>query len=145
MSQVQLFARIFGFIFMAVGVFGFIPVLVQPIADTSGLAVTAAYGRLLGIFPVNAVHNLVHIGLGAWGVWASQTGNETDSTLYAQANTILYGILAVLGTIPATNMLFGLAPIYGADALLHAGTALVAGYYGFVAPALARRGTIATR
>jgi hypothetical protein len=41
-------------------------------------------------------------------------------------------LLAILGLIPATNTMFGLVPIYGNDVWLHAGTALIAAYFGFV-------------
>jgi hypothetical protein len=45
----------------------------------------------------------------------------------------LYGLLAILGLIPGTNTLFGLVPIYGHDVWLHALSALIAAYFGFVA------------
>ena len=136
MTQVQGFARIFGIIYIIVGILGLIPGIVQPLADTTGLSVTAGYGRLLGLFPVNLIHNLVHIGVGAWGIWAAR--NFLASSNFAKANAILFGLLAVLGLIPATNTLFGLAPLYGIDVVLHALTAAVAAYFGF---SLTRRET----
>jgi hypothetical protein len=86
-------------------------------------------GNLLGVFPVNAVHNLVHVGLGVWGVLAG--ASLAASLIYFRGIAILYGLLAVLGWIPATSTLFGLAPIHGADVVLHAVLALVAAYLGF--------------
>jgi hypothetical protein len=44
---------------------------------------------------------------------------------------VIYAVLAVLGLIPATNTLFGLAPIHSADVWLHGALALVTGYLGF--------------
>ena len=44
---------------------------------------------------------------------------------------MLYGLLAVLGLIPATNTLFGFVPLHGHDVWLHAGTALIAAYFGW--------------
>jgi len=110
------FARVFGAIFIVVGALGFVPALVPG-------------GNLLGLFPVNAVHNLVHVGLGVWGVIAG--ASLAASLIYFRGIAIVYGVLAVLGLIPATNTLFGLAPIHGADVVLHAVLALIAAYLGF--------------
>lgn len=139
MAQVQAFARIFGIIYIIVGIMGFVPGLVQPITDTTGLAVEAGYGRLLGLFPVNVVHNLVHLGFGIWGVMAAR--DLISSTMFARINAIVFGVLALLGIIPATNMLFGLAPIYGIDAFLHGATAAVAAYFGYGLPTSAPHDT----
>lgn len=109
-------ARVFGAIFIVVGVLGFVPQLVPN-------------GNLLGLFPVNAVHNLVHIGLGVWGVIAGMS--LAAAVIYFRGIAIIYGLLSVLGLIPATNTLFGLAPIHGADVVLHAVLALIAAYLGF--------------
>jgi len=109
-------ARVFGAIFIVVGALGFVPALVPG-------------GNLLGLFPVNAVHNLVHVGLGVWGVIAG--ASLAASLIYFRGIAIVYGLLAVLGLIPATNTLFGLAPIHGADVVLHAVLALIAAYLGF--------------
>ena len=109
-------ARVFGAIFIVVGALGFVPALVPG-------------GNLLGLFPVNAVHNLVHVGLGVWGVIAG--ASLAASLIYFRGIAIVYGVLSVLGLIPATNTLFGLAPIHGADVVLHAVLALIAAYLGF--------------
>ena len=110
------YARIFGAIFVAVGLLGFVPPLVPN-------------GSLLGLFPVNAVHNLVHVGLGVWGLVAGAT--LAAAVIYFRGIAIIYGLLAVLGVIPATHTLFGLAPIHGADVVLHAVLAIIAAYLGF--------------
>ena len=51
---------------------------------------------------------------------------------YFRAVAIIYGLLTVLGLLPATNTTFGLVPIYGNDVWLHALLALVAAYFGWV-------------
>ena len=127
--MVQKFALAFGILYVAVGLLGFVPGLVTP-ETGHDLAVDAGHGRLLGLFPVNLVHNLVHLGIGVWGLLASRSLGGAVG--YARGLTILYGALAVLGLIPATNTLFGLAPLYGLDVALHAASALLAGYFGFV-------------
>jgi hypothetical protein len=51
--------------------------------------------------------------------------------MFARALAILYGLLAVLGLIPGLNTLFGMVPLHGHDVWLHAGTAMIAAYFGW--------------
>ena len=110
------YARLFGAVFVAIGLLAFVPPLVPN-------------GNLLGVFPVNAAHNLVHIGLGVWGLVAG--ASLAAALFYFRGIAVIYGVLAVLGLFPATNTLFGLAPIHGADVILHGVLALIAAYLGF--------------
>jgi hypothetical protein len=126
--SIQTFARIYGIVFLVVGVGGFIPGVTQP-HDHPNLAVEAASGMELGLFPVNALHNLVHILFGAWGLLAARSLD--GSRTYARVVAIAYLLLTILGLIPATNTTFGLVPIYGHDIWLHALLAGVALYFGF--------------
>ena len=130
--SIHLFARIFGAVFLIVGIGGFIPGLTQP-HEHPGLAVQAASGMELGLFPVNILHNIVHIAFGLWGLAAA--GRVDAARLYARVVAISYALLTVLGLIPATNTVFGLVPIYGHDVWLHALLAAVAAYFGFAARA----------
>ena len=126
--SMQTFARIYGIVFLIVGIGGFIPGITQP-HDHPGLAMEAGSGMELGLFPVNALHNLVHIAFGAWGLWVAR--NVGAARTYARVVAIAYALLAVMGLIPATNTTFGLVPIYGHDIWLHALLAGVAAYFGF--------------
>ena len=114
--MVQKLARIFGIVLLLVGVLGFIP---QAVTD----------GKLLGTFPVNTFHNLVHLALGLWGIAAS--GSAAGAVAYMRAQAVIYGLLAVLGLIPATNTLFGLVPLHGADVALHGALAVIAAWAGW--------------
>ena len=129
--MIRTFALVFGIIYVLVGVLGFIPGLNQHHADMPAIAVDSFYGRLLGLFPVNILHNVVHLIIGAWGILSSRSVDA--SRLFGKALAIIYGLLAVLGLISATNTMFGLVPIFGHDVWLHALSALVAAYFGFVA------------
>jgi Ca2+/Na+ antiporter len=84
----------------------------------------------LGLFPVNVLHNIIHLLFGAWGLFAARTFDS--SRTYARAVAIVYALLTVMGLIPATSTTFGLVPIYGHDIWLHALLAAVAAYFGFV-------------
>jgi hypothetical protein len=131
--MIRKFALIFGIIYLLVGLAGFVPGLNQHHPDMSPIAVDSFYGRLMGLFPVNILHNLVHLAIGAWGLIASRRVHS--SRTYGKALAVFYGLLAILGLIPsvATKTMFGLVPIYGHDIWLHAGSALIAAYFGFVA------------
>jgi hypothetical protein len=136
--MIRQFALIFGIIYLVVGVLGFVPGLVQPAPNAPPVAADAIHGRLLWLFPINILHNIVHLLIGAWGIlgWRSLSG----AILFSRGVAIIYGLLAILGLIPATNTLFGFVPIYDHDVWLHAVSALIAAYFGFIAPGGQRSG-----
>jgi len=125
------FALIVGIIYVLVGILGFIPGLLTTPTDAPPLVVETLYGYLLGLFPVNILHTLVHLVLGIWGLAAYS--NYPSARIYAQGLAIIYGILAIMGLIPGLNTTFGLIPLFSHDIWLHAVTALIAAYFGFVA------------
>ena len=129
--MIRTFALIFGIIYIIAGIAGFIPALTPHSPDMHPLTIDTAHGRALGLFPVNILHNIVHLGIGLWGVLGSRS--ISGARFFARGLAILYGLLAILGLIPGTNTMFGLVPIYGHDVWLHAGTALIAAYFGFIA------------
>jgi hypothetical protein len=124
------FALIFGIVFLAVGVAGFIPGLLHDATPHEDLTVTTGYGHILGLFPVNVLHNVVHLLFGVWGILAYRSIG--GAVTYARAVAIAYGLLVVFGFIPTLNVLFGLTPLYGNDIWLHALLAVVAAYFGWV-------------
>ncbi len=126
------FALIIGIIYLAVGILGFVPGLVQPPTDAPPLTVEAMHGRLLGIFPINVLHNIVHLLVGAWGILGSR--GLSGAIAFSRGLAIFYGALAILGFIPATNTLFCQVPIHDHEVWLHAATALIAAYFGWAAP-----------
>lgn len=130
MSSLRKFALVFGIVFLLIGIAGFIPGLLAPHSHPN-LAVTSFQGLLLGLFPVNVLHNLVHALFGVWGLAASSS--DRAARTYGQSVAVLYALLTVLGFIGTWNLhtMFGLVPLYGNDIWLHAGLALVAAYFGF--------------
>lgn len=128
------FALIIGIVYVLVGILGFIPGITQPPpADAMALSVSSSYGYLFGLFPINILHNLVHLIIGVWGIVAY--GRYANARLFARSITVIYAILAIMGLIPGLNTIFGLLPLFSHDIWLHALTALIAAYFGFVAPA----------
>lgn len=135
--SVRTFARIYGIVFLLVGILGFLPIpgINKPPPTDHNMQVGGpGHYMLLGLFHVNLLHNIVHLLFGVWGLIASR--DLSASKLYGKGVCIIYLVLAVAGLIPGLNTMFGLVPLEGNDVWLHALLALVAGYFGFVAPAV---------
>jgi hypothetical protein len=126
--NVRNFALIFGVVFVAIAVSGFIPGLNQH-ADHPGLSINEGSGNVFGLFPVNIVHNLVHLLFGIWGLAASRSLDASRG--YAKALGIIYAVLAIMGLIPGLDTMFGLAPLFGNDVWLHALLAAAGIYFGW--------------
>ena len=123
------FALVFGIVFLLVGIAGFIPGLTQPL-HAEHPAVEYGGGQLLGLFPVNALHNGVHILFGLWGIAASRSLG--GAVTYARGVAIIYAVLTIAGFVPSLNTMGGMVPLYGNDIWLHAVLAIVAAYFGWV-------------
>ncbi len=106
----RMFALVSGVVYLLVGLLGFF------INGGTSLAATPADApRLLGLFPVNVLHNLVHLAFGLWGVVASRSFGGAKSYLYGAG--VIYLVLAALGYIAPEG--FGLVPLGGNDIGLH--------------------------
>jgi hypothetical protein len=123
------FALVFGIAFLLIGLSGFV-FNTPPHAEHPPLAVDSFYGQALGLFPVNILHNIVHLLFGVWGLLAykSLSGAKT----YAKSVAIIYAVLTVAGLIPNLDTMFGLVPLFGNDVWLHALLAAVAAYFGWM-------------
>lgn len=111
----QKLARVFGYVFVAVGVLGFVP------------GVTTADGQLLGIFQVDTMHNIVHLLSGVLALVAA-SGAGTNARLYFQVFGVVYALVTVLGFL--SGSVLGMVT-NGADNVLHLVIAAVALYVGF--------------
>ena len=131
--NIRYFALAYGIVFLLIGIAGFVPAFLTPLDPSHPQpAIDAGAGQLFGLFPVNVLHNIVHIAFGIWGLVAYRTLGA--SVGYARAVAVIYGILVVMGLIPGLHTTFGLVPLYGHDVWLHLVLAAVAAYFGFIAP-----------
>lgn len=129
---VRNFATVYGIVFLLVGIAGFIPAFLTPMGpEHPELALTAGAGLLFGLFPVNALHNVVHIAFGIWGLAASRS--IPAAVAYARSVAVIYGIFVLMGLFPLFRTTFGFVPLYGHDIWLHVVLAGIAAYFGFVA------------
>jgi hypothetical protein len=131
MSVLRRFALIFGIVFLLVGIAGFIPGLTQPHSHPD-VKLTAGLGLVMGLFPVNVLHNAAHLLFGVWGLMASRSDGAARG--YGKVVAIAYALLMVMGLVKAMNLhtAFGFVPLYGHDVWLHAGLAAVGAYFGFM-------------
>ena len=127
-------AMVFGVVFSLVGVLGFFPS--PPVPGAPPLSVEHGHGMALGLFPINTLHNVVHLLFGVLGIAASR-GVLMSARGYFQLVAVAYALLVILGLLPATQTTFGLIPIWGNDVWLHALIAAGAAYFGFAAPVAA--------
>jgi hypothetical protein len=107
----------FGLVFLLVGILGFVP----------GVAPNE---HLLGIFHVNAAHNVVHLATGAVALICGITSAHA-SQLFFRIFGIVYGLVAVLGFVMGDQPLLGIISNNRADAWLHTGIAAVSLFLGF--------------
>jgi hypothetical protein len=124
-STAQWGALIFGVVFLVVGILG--------LFVENGMGMNAdleTTGQLFGLFPVNLLHNVVHIAFGAWGILAARTSD--GSQMYGRIGAAVYAVLVILAFLSPT--MFGLVPIGGNDIWLHVLLAAGLAYVGFAAP-----------
>jgi hypothetical protein len=111
-------AQIFGIVLLLVGVLGFIP----------GITTDE---MLLGIFHVNAAHNVVHLLTGAVALYAAMQADDKAAKLYFQVFGVVYLLVTVLGFIVGDGMILGFLSNNAADTWLHVVITLFALYLGF--------------
>ena len=125
------FALVWGILFLIIFASGIVPGLLQPPAATDPhIAMDAMYGRALGLFPVNLLHDLVHLAFGIWGIAASRRLGSAKT--YAKATAVIYAVFVIMGLVPALDTTFGLVPLFSHDVWLHIILAGGAAYFGFV-------------
>jgi hypothetical protein len=122
-TTLQRVALGFGSAFILVAILGFV------VAGGSMNADLETAPRVLGLFPVNLLHNVVHLAFGAWGLLAARS--YTASLAYTRGAGAIYLVLAALGFVAPTT--FGLIPIGGNDIWLHLVMGGVLAFFGFTA------------
>ena len=114
-TTLQKLAGVFGVVFIVIAILGFI--------TPGGMAMAMApdTGMLLGVFPVNLLHNVVHLLFGIWGLVASRSWSGSKS--FFTIAGVIYAVLTCVGFLAPSG--FGLVPLGGADIGLHAVLAIV--------------------
>ncbi|MFQ5540760.1 MAG: DUF4383 domain-containing protein [Candidatus Paceibacteria bacterium] len=114
--MIKTWSWILAVVFLAVGILGFIPAF-------------APNGMLLGLFEVDALHNIIHLISGLAFVWAALAA-ETTGRMVFKVFGIIYAIVAVVGLVQGDTVL-GIIAANMADHILHVVLAVVILYIGF--------------
>ena len=114
----QTAAKIFGVVFLAVGILGFVPQAMDGC-------------KLLGLFCVNPTHNMVHLLSGAIAL-AVGLSSEVASIWYFRIFGVVYGLVAILGYSSGDAPLLGVIANNMHDVWLHALISLASLALGFL-------------
>jgi preprotein translocase subunit Sss1 len=109
-------AKAVGAVFLLVGILGFIPGIttnIYPI-DFAGHDGNA---KLLGLFEVSILHNVVHLLFGVVGL--SMAKNAKSATSYLIGGGVIYLVLALYGVLIDHKTSANFVPLNDADNLLH--------------------------
>jgi len=120
-SMLQTVALVFGALYLAAGILGFLPFL--------GGSATMTNRALFGLFNINLLHNLVHVVIGIAGLAAA--ASLANSRTFCQLVGVVLLALGVLGGVVPQPL--GLLDIGGLDIALHLVSGAVLAYFGFAA------------
>lgn len=109
-------ALYFGVFVLLVGVAGFVSFL-------------SPGGKVLGLFLVDPLHNVVHVLTGVLAIVAAKSSDKAVR-MYFQVFGVVYALVTVLGFLTGTG-LFGLLPVNIFDNLFHLAITALSLYYGF--------------
>ena len=116
--MVKTMAVLFGVVFLLVGILGFVPAVTKD-------------QMLLGIFHVNAAHNVVHLLSGAVALFCGMS-SVSASRMYFRIFGVVYAAVAVMGFMMGDTLLLGLISNNTAVTWLHVAIAAVSLLLGFM-------------
>ena len=122
-TAVQKAALVFGIGFLAATAAGFFATGMSNMDPNPETA-----PRALGLFPVNVLHNLVHLIFGIWGVVAARSIGGARA--YCRIAGAIYLVLVVVGLLSPSG--FGLVPLGGTDPWLHLALGVPLAWFGFM-------------
>jgi hypothetical protein len=115
-TRIQTAALAVGAVFVLVGILGFIPGITSDY-DTMSFAGHHSEAKLLGIFQVSILHNIVHLlfGLAAFALAKTVSG----ARLYLIGGGAIYLVLWLYGLIVGDDTAANFVPVNTADDWLH--------------------------
>jgi hypothetical protein len=119
-TPAQLFALVFGADDLLIGILGFV------VTGFDGFA-SEVYNEKLFFFPVNPLHNVVHLAVGA--LWLGASSNHASAKSVNLLIGVVYALVAVLGFAGVLDFL-AIEGAGSADNWLHVATSVLAIYFG---------------
>ncbi len=114
-SLVRKGARVFGLVFLAITAAGFVPGLTQDYGRLTTFGDVGA--RLLGVFGVNWLENLVHLAYGVVGLLAARSARAARA--YFLAGGAAYVVLGLLGFLVDLDSVANVLGVNTAGNVLH--------------------------
>ncbi len=105
-----------GAVFLLVGILGFVPGITSNYGQME-FAGHQSEAKLLGIFQVSVLHNIVHLLFGVIGLAVAK--NARAAAQYLTVGGIIYLVLFVYGLLVGHNSAANFVPVNGADNILH--------------------------
>ena len=105
-----------GAVFLLVGVLGFIPGITTHYGDMS-FASHDSGAKLIGIFQVSVLHNIVHLLFGAAGI--AMAKQARTAYLYLVGGGVIYLVLWLYGLVIDKDSSANFVPVNSADNWLH--------------------------
>jgi len=115
-ALVQTAALAVGAVFLLVGILGFIPGITTDY-DLMTFAGHESGAKLLAIFEVSILHNLVHVLFGIAGLAMART--VSNARLYLIGGGAVYLVLWLYGLVIDHDSAANFVPVNGADNWLH--------------------------
>ena len=115
-TRIQTAALAVGAVFVLVGILGFIPGITSDY-DTMSFAGHHSEAKLLGIFQVSILHNIVHLLFGAAAFVLAKT--VSGARMYLIAGGAIYLVLWLYGLIVGNDSSANFVPVNTADDWLH--------------------------
>ncbi|MEV1143189.1 DUF4383 domain-containing protein [Micromonospora sp. NPDC049799] len=109
-------AQVVGAVFLLVGILGFIPGITSNY-DTMQFAGHESEAKLLGLFQVSILHNLVHLAFGVAGLALART--VASARTYLVGGGAIYLVLWLYGLVIDHESGANFVPLNGADNWLH--------------------------
>jgi hypothetical protein len=115
-TNMQKAAAAVGAVFLLVGILGFVPGITTNF-DQMEFAGHESEAKLLGIFQVSILHNIVHLLFGLAGLAMARSWSGARSFLIGGG--AIYGLLFIYGLLIDHNSDANFVPLNGADNVLH--------------------------
>ena len=128
-TPVQLAALVVGAAFLVVGVLGFVPGITTNYSDLAFAGHTSD-AKLLGIFEVSVLHNLVHLIFGVAGIALART--MASARMYLIVGGLVYAVVWIYGLAVGEESTANFVPLNSADNWLHFVLAVGMVLLGFV-------------
>jgi arginine exporter protein ArgO len=116
-STINLAATLVGAAFLAVGVLGFIPGITTHYGQMEFAGHTSD-AKLLGVFEVSILHNVVHILFGIAGLAAGRS-TSLSAQRFLIGGGVVYLVLWVYGLAVGNEATANFVPVNSADNWLH--------------------------